>query len=172
MAVRHFWIGAVLIVAIASTALATIPRTTQTVPVWSIQFVDQLGRPFVGLRVQQSWQDYSLENAANFAIETTDEGGVAVFPARYVRASLLKRILGPLESFLFRGGLHASYGAHSSVLAMCNLRFHGPDLPILRAGQLPSRATLAYSRSGVMRADCADVEAQAYEADRSVLNTS
>lgn len=166
MALRPFWVGSLLVVTIASAMLSTIQRTTQTVPTWSIQFVDQLGRPFVGLRVQQSWQNYSLENSANFAVEVTDESGVAIFPARYVQASLLRRFLGPLESFLFGGGIHAGYGAHSSVLPKCNLRVRGPDLPVLRNGQLPTKAILKLGGSGVVRAECANVEAQANEADQ------
>jgi hypothetical protein len=171
---------AIILVAIASAALSTIQTTTQTVPTWSIQFVDQLGRPFVGLRVVQSWQNYSLENDRNFAIETTDESGVAVFPARYIQASKLKRILGPLESFLFRGLVHASYGAHSSVLPKCNLRLLGPELPFLLDGHVPSKVILGSepdriileSESGVSRAECARVEAQAIEADRLVEASS
>lgn len=160
-----------ILVAVASAALSTIRTTTQTVPTWSIQFVDQLGRPFVGLRVQQSWQNHSLESDYHLAVETTNENGVAVFPARYVQASKLKRILGPLESFLFRGLVHASYGADSSVLPMCNLRLLGPRLPFLLDGQVPSKVILG-SRPGVSRAECARVEAQAIEADRLIEASS
>lgn len=166
MGVKPLWVGSLLIVAVASAALSAIQRTTRTVPVWSIQFVDQLGRPFAGLEVRQSWQNYSLESNANFAMETTDESGVAVFPARYIQASLLERLLGPLESFLFRGGIHAGYGAHSSVLPTCDLRFSGPSLPIMREAQLPGKATLAFSGSGNGRAECVHFEMQAKEADR------
>jgi hypothetical protein len=169
-----------ILVAIAAVVLSTIQTTTQTVPTWSIQFVDQLGRPFVGLRVQQSWQDHSLESDYHVAIETTNESGVAVFPARYVQASKLKRILGPLESFLFRGLVHASYGADSSVLPMCNLRLLGPELPFLLDGHVPGKVTLGSepdkvileSEPGVSRAECARVEAQAVEADRLVEASS
>lgn len=156
-----------LVAAIASVALSTIQTTTQTVPTWSIQFVDQLGRPFAGLRVVQTWRDYSLESRDHFANETTDASGVAVFPARYVQASMLERILGPIKSFLFRGLVHASYGADSSVLPMCNLRLLGPRLPFLLDGQVPSRVILG-SRPDVSSAECATVEAQASEADRLV----
>lgn len=171
MGLRPFLVGSLLTVAIAAAVLSTIQRTTQSVPPWSIQFVDQLDRPFVGLRVQQYWQDYSLEESANFATETTNESGIAVFPARYLRASLLDRLLGPLESFLFRGGIHAGYGAHSNVLPKCNLRVRGPVLAIMLDGKVPNKAILSFLESGVARTECAKHEAQAYNADRLVKNS-
>lgn len=171
MALKSLWIGSFLIAAIGSLVLSTIERTTQTVPPWSIQFVDQLDRPFVGLRVQQSWQNYSLEESANIAIETTNESGIAVFPARYLRASLLDHLLGPLKSFLFGGGIHAGFGAHASVFPKCNLRFRGPGLPIMLRGKVPNKSTLGFLEFGAARTECARHEAQAYDADRLVQDS-
>jgi hypothetical protein len=171
LAVKSPWIGplTLLIVALACAVLATIQRSTLSVPAWSIRFVDQLGRPLAGLRVQQSWQDYSLEDAPHVAVETTNGSGVAVFPARYVRASLLKRLLGPLESFLFGGGIHASYGAHSSVVPRCRLKFRGPHVPMLLNGRLPDQAILEFDvESRFSGAGCARVEVQARDADQTI----
>lgn len=163
---RSFWIVSFCLVAIAAGVLSMIQRESVTVPAWSIRFVDQLGRPLVGVSVEQSWRNYSLENRTNLAIEVTNSRGIASFPSRTLKVSMLRQVLGPLGSFLFHGGLHAGYGPHSSILVKCKLLNRGSILSVTPGGQLPSHAVLTFDRGGLTRPDCGAPEAQAKEADR------
>jgi hypothetical protein len=166
MGTRSFWMPIFALLAIAGAVLSTVQRESVTVPPWSIKFVDQLGRPFVGLGVEQSWRNYSLEDHTNLAIEFTNSQGIVSFPARTLKVSMLRQILGPLRSFLFDGGFHAGFGPDSSLFVKCSLDSQGSILSISRSGQMPTHAVLVFSGAGWARDYCAAIEAQAKEADR------
>lgn len=151
---------------LTGAALSMNQRDTVTVPTWSIQFVDQLNRPLVGLKVMQLWQNYSLEDEGHRAFETTDERGIATFPERRLRTSKLRQIVGPLMSFMFGGGIHASYGPDSSLWPACSLDDRNTAIIVMRDGELPARSVLKYLGGGLRRPECVDLEAQAREADR------
>jgi hypothetical protein len=157
---------------LTGAALSMIRRDTVTVPAWSIQFVDQLNRPFVGLRVEQTWRNYSFEDRANADSARTDERGTVTFPARYLRVSALRKVLGPLTSFLVGGGFHAGQGPHSWIFPKCSLRDRGPDLSLMRAGQLPAKSVLKFSGGNQGSPECARLEEQAKEADRLTKKTT
>jgi len=154
------------ILVLTSAALSTIQLDTVTVPTWSIQFVDQLERPVAGLKVEQFWRNYSLEGDMHRAFETTDERGIATFPERRLRTRKLRQILGPLTSFLFGGGLHASYGPSSSLWPVCSLDDKGAALIVMRDGDLPAKSVLKYKGGSLRRVECANLESQVREADR------
>ncbi len=143
-----------------------IQRDTVTVPTWSIQFVDQLNRPLVGLKVQQFWQNYSLEDETHHAFETTDERGIAIFPERRLRSSKLRQIFGPLISFLFGGGVHASYGPDSSLWPVCSLDDKNTAIIVVCDGDLPARSVLKYLGGSLRRPECVNLESQVREGDR------
>jgi hypothetical protein len=56
----------------------------------------QAGTPVPHAWVREVWQDYSVQDEGHEETSTSDEAGFAVFPARSVRASLLRRVLRPL----------------------------------------------------------------------------
>lgn len=151
---------------LAGAVLSMIRHDTVTVPVWSIQFVDQLGRPVVGLKVEQHWQNYSLEDESHRAFEATDERGMATFPERRLQTSKLRHVTGPLLSFLFAGGIHASYGPHTSLWPVCSLEDKDTAIIIMRDDRLPTRSVMKYRGGSVQRFECAKLEAQVREADR------
>jgi hypothetical protein len=154
------------ILVLTGVALSMIQRDTVTVPMWSIQFVDQLNRPLVGLKVMQSWQNYSLEDDGHHAFGTTDERGIAIFPERRLRTSKLRQVVGPLMSFLFGGGIHASYGPDSSLWPACGLDDKDTAIIVMRDGDLPTRSVLKYLGGNLRRPECVKLEAQVREADR------
>lgn len=172
MGIKILGFALLCIVALIVAALSVIQRDTVTVHKWSIQFVDQLDRPFVGLKVEQSWQNYSLEGRGHVATETTNEQGIANFPARHLRVSMLRQVLGQLKPFLFWWNIHAGYGPHSMALPECSLRDRGPVLSMMRKGQLPRKTVLKFSGGGWGRRECAAFEAQAREADRLIATQS
>ena len=154
---------------LTSVALSMVRRDTVTVPTWSIQFVDQLNRPLVGLKVEQSWQNYSLENEWHSALETTDERGIATFPERRLRTSKLRQISGPLMSFLFGGLFHASYGPESALWPVCSLDDKNTAIIAMRDDVLPAQSVLKYKGGGVQRPGCGSLESQIREADRLAI---
>lgn len=166
MRAKSFWIPTLALLAIAAVVLSTVQRESVTVPAWSIRFVDQLGRPFVGLGVEQSWRNYSLEDHTNLAIELTNSQGIVSFPARTLKVSMLRQTLGPSRSFLFHGAFHAAYGPHSSLFLKCSLDSPGLILSTRGGAQMPTQAVLIFSGAGWARDYCAAIEAQAKEADR------
>jgi len=162
-----------LLVAVLLTITACIPFPSVTVPEWRVQFVDRKGRPFVGLEVKQTWQNYSTENRSHQESRRTDSQGYVSFPERTNWASMATRILGPLANFL--GSLwEASYGPSSWLIAACDVSevYDAPGYS--GSGALPNQVLLKYydrSRTrdifgvSAIPPECASIEAQARDAD-------
>ena len=99
---------------IATLALASArSRTSVVVPEWSFQVVDGTGRLVPRACVYESWQQYSFERDGHSVETRTDTLGRIHFPERRVRASVFRRIVGPLSQLPL---VHASYGAHAFVV--------------------------------------------------------
>lgn len=99
---------------IATLALAGArPRTSVVVPEWEFQVVDSTGRPVPRACVAESWQQYSFERVGHIDETRTDDLGKVRFPERTVRASVFRRIVGPLSQLPL---VHAGYGAHAFVM--------------------------------------------------------
>lgn len=144
--------------------LSLIQRETLAVPPWTVQFVDQSGKPFSGLPIEQSWQDYSFESDAHTAEALTNDVGVVEWPPRYSRASLMRRLIGRIMNSL--GGVHASFVPASWINQKCSLSARGPSLPIMIGGELPTRIVLGQSSAEMsIRPECARHMAQARQAD-------
>jgi len=104
--------AAIMAVVVAATLL---PITTVTVPAWEVHVVDASGRPVNGVCVAQSWLQYSFEPGTDHNDEAkADATGRVAFPERTATASVLRRIVKPLSRL---GNVHASYGAHSWIIA-------------------------------------------------------
>jgi len=85
------------ILAVLLTALL-FPFETTIVPPWRVQVVDKAGTPLRGVTVTEHWSHSSLEHNGHEAEATTDEGGYVTFPFRTIRASLLGRVIGPMQN--------------------------------------------------------------------------
>jgi hypothetical protein len=75
--------------------------------------VDENGHPLQGMTVRLFWQNYSAETEGHEQNLETDQNGYVVFPARTLRASVMRRVFMTLRESLAIA--HASYGPHAHV---------------------------------------------------------
>ena len=92
------------------------PFESPVVPAWKIQVVDEAGHPIGGIGVRQSWNNYSVGHIGQSEDSVTDDNGYVTFPARTIRASLLRGLTYPIFNLLC--GPHASWGPSSDVLVL------------------------------------------------------
>src|SRR5690349_6619059 len=104
----------VALVALILTALLW-PTESIVVPRWDLKVVDEQGRPVPNASVNCSWRDYSVESEDHEERTHTDAGGEVSFPERRIRASRLRRILGPALNAV-TGGVHASFGPSGQLV--------------------------------------------------------
>ncbi len=69
------------------------PFKTTTVPEWNLRVLDDGGTAVSGMKVTQHWQNYLLEASGHEDQIITNEEGRVGFPARSIRASLLRRLV-------------------------------------------------------------------------------
>ena len=159
---HRLWLIGGLVVALLVSA--AYPVETVTVPEWRIQFTDVKGRPFKGLPVRQTWQNYSLETRSHEETAVTDNDGYVNFSERRLITSPLMQLLGPVLSF-GRSAFHASFGPSSWIIPLCNLIEVGPGMTIYRGGDLPAQARLRRSSlDQVAISKCEAIDQQAIEA--------
>ena len=151
---------------LAAVVVALVPFPTRTVPKWRVTYVDQQGRPLVGLPVQETWQNYSAELRASRATLHTDKNGELVFPPRYVLAPVAWRVLVSAHN-LFATGVHASFGSEAWLIAKCNVIEASAPAAIYTGGSPPDRVALRYfAREGPTPPGCDSIEEQARVAPR------
>lgn len=128
-----------LSVLIVAGGISFVPFETQIIPEWKIQVLKKDGTPKRQARVRQFWEDYSLETEEHGDTRFTDERGLVVFPARYVRASLWERGRAVFNDRLKRYIRESSSGVHSLILlpdhSSRSLSYDG-------TGELPSEIVL------------------------------
>lgn len=134
-------------VAVLAAVLHWIELESVTVPGWRIRFVDARDEPLRGLPVEQYWRNYSVESAdaasGNYGTAVTDDAGFAHFPERRLRASLLRRAVGPLRSVM-QGGMHAAFGPQSALYAGCSLVPDSAAQPHYDGAALPAEAAMRF----------------------------
>jgi hypothetical protein len=104
--------GAALLV----LAAVLYPAQVTVVPQYAVRVLDADGQPFRSIRVNQDWQEYSVQAHGLRDTLTTDNEGYAHFPAKTVRASIGERIAGCTHQFT-QYGAHASCGSHYDITA-------------------------------------------------------
>lgn len=94
------------------------PFDTTVVPAWKLRVIDEHGVSYEGIRVVESWKDYSLELEAGMNGEErwTDRNGVVEFPQRTIRMSIFGRIFRMSITRINRL-LHGSTGIHAYIMA-------------------------------------------------------
>jgi hypothetical protein len=103
------------IVTFAVVVLFIYPFESLQAPTWDVSVVNASNDPVSGARVRESYRDYSAEFEGGEADLITDFQGKGTFPAKTVRANILKRIAAILSSAT--AGAHASFGPHAYVFA-------------------------------------------------------
>ena len=116
------------ILAVLLTALL-FPFETTIVPPWRVQVVDKAGTPLRGVTVTEHWSHSSLEHDGHEAEATTDEGGYVTFPVRTIRASLLGRVIGPVQNVL-KTGVHAGFGPSADLSVPGDIAVYSPGKPL------------------------------------------
>lgn len=89
-----------------------IPQRVLVAPEWKLILKDELGRPMAQIKVQETWQHYSLEDREQDETRMTDGNGSVVFPARAVHSNAIRRFVGCIRQF-GRFGVHASCGPYA-----------------------------------------------------------
>jgi hypothetical protein len=105
----------ILIILVLLAAAAVYPFETTVVPEWKIRIIDETGTPFVGAKVVQQWDHYSL-GIGGGEEKWADEAGYVVFPKRTARSSFLHRMLRTGWAALMKLA-HGSTGIRATVWA-------------------------------------------------------
>jgi hypothetical protein len=107
-----------LVVGAAVFMLAVVfyPAQVTIVPRYTVRVLDADGLPFPGIRVIQTWQEYSIQADGRDDALTANGEGYARFPVRNVRASVSKRVIGCIHQFR-EYGAHASCGSRYDITA-------------------------------------------------------
>jgi hypothetical protein len=116
------------------------PAETVTVPAWTVQFVDVKNQPLAFMPVEQTWQNYSVEDSAHSDFAKTDAHGIASFPERRLKYPLLFRVVNPVLKFSF----HASYGNSSWLQPRCDLLPASDPMPHFSGASLPKKVVYGY----------------------------
>jgi hypothetical protein len=103
--------GALLVLLI----LLLYPFKTATVPAWGVQVIDDSGTQVPAINVTEHWQHYLLESEGHEEMRKTDGRGLVDFPARFVRASLVTRVVKTIITFV-KGGAPARFGRYASLV--------------------------------------------------------
>ncbi len=97
----------------AAIVLSLVPIPYLACPDWSIQVVDEQGRPLQGMLVHLDYQNYSVEDNEHEEDQYSDKLGRAAFHHKTGSASILRRCFYTARSAL--EGVHASFGTHAWV---------------------------------------------------------
>ena len=97
------------------------------VPEWKLAVTDEYGNPLNGIQVEESWENYTYFGADGFDLRRSDSYGFVVFPARWLWAGVLSRVLSPPLAEL--GEL-----AHGSSGLSISARVWDPDEKYFSAG--------------------------------------
>lgn len=105
----------VLLIGVTLAGLLFFPTQIIVVPPWTVEVVDETGKPVEGIRVRQVWKHYSIESDSHEETTVTGKDGKVSFPERRIRATAITRILGPVSNVLL-AGVHASFGPSSWII--------------------------------------------------------
>ena len=85
----------VLVLGIILAMIVTLllyPLESTVVPQWRVRVLDEAANSVRGVRLRESWSDYSVESHEHNEDLSTDADGYVTFPRRTVKANLLVRI--------------------------------------------------------------------------------
>lgn len=88
--------------AFGAAVLLFFPFQTTVTNAWTISAVNVDGHPINGCRIEQKWEWPAIGLSRSDVI-TTNASGIAYFPSRKARASLIERAVGTVTGFNFHG---------------------------------------------------------------------
>ena len=133
----------IVILIVMLTALL-YPYETTVVPQWTVRAVDEAGSPLGKVAVTEYWRHTSVESGDHHAESITDDKGYVTFPRRTIRASLLRRVIGPLINRLNVHGVDLGPHAYLIVAGDMNSTTHNSDY--LPGKPLPQQIVLSRLR--------------------------
>jgi len=92
------------------------PFQTTIVPSWRFLVVDDYGSPVRAMNVTEHWRHYLLESEGHEEITRTEDDGHVNFPARTIRASLLRRMIARINKAASSSGQARTDASGSVVL--------------------------------------------------------
>jgi hypothetical protein len=147
--------------------LLLLPLRSVTVPAWRVAFVDAAEQPLAGLKIKQSWADFSVDGQEIGHEETavTDAQGLVAFPERPLWAPVALRVWGPVRNLL-SSFLHASSGRYASLTPLCPLRALDPQGTYYLGQSLSEQVRLVEAEAARASSDanCAHLVEQARRA--------
>jgi len=103
------------------------PYETTVVPQWTVRVVDEAGSSLGNVGVTEYWRHTSVESGDHHAESITDGNGYVTFPRRTIRASFLRRVIGPLINRLNVHGVDLGPHAYLIVAGDMNSTTHNSD---------------------------------------------
>lgn len=95
------------------------PFKTTIVPEWDLKVVDEKGAPARDVNITEHWQHYLLESSSHEDVRRAGADGSVSFPARSIRASLIRRAWATL-SRIKQDGWHAKRMPAASIVVWGN----------------------------------------------------
>ena len=99
--------------------LLLYPFQTTIVPEWSLKVVDEEGAVVRDINVTEHWQHFLLESSSHEDARRIGENGAVSFPARTIRASLVRRGLATIGR-INRDGWKARRSPAASIVVWGN----------------------------------------------------
>ena len=100
-----------VIIALLTGIIFSVPRRLEICPPWEIIVTDQEKRPKEGVQIWQGWDYYGI-STGNSTTATTDANGRVRFPARHVKSP---PILTALQRAVTLLAVHSSFGPSASI---------------------------------------------------------
>lgn len=119
----------------AGMFLLFYPFQTTIVPEWSLKVVDEEGAAVREVNVTEHWQHFLLESAAHEELKRVADNGAVNFPARTIRASLVRRGLATI-SRIKNAGWRARRSPAASIVVWGN-KDYATTIAVYDAAHLP-----------------------------------
>jgi hypothetical protein len=85
-------------------------------PEWTVQVVDETGRPVQGAKVVEKWQHYTYETQGHEETAVTDKNGFVTFQKRRITlGEKASHLFVPLDNL--HQGVHTSFGPRAGIYA-------------------------------------------------------
>jgi hypothetical protein len=131
-----------LSIAILVLILLVYPFQSETTPEWSLKVLDNTGRSVIGINVTQHWQHYLLEAEGHEDLQRPDADGRVSFPARTIRASIIRRAVAAISKILSEAG-RARLGPRASVV-IWGSKDHETTVAIYQPGEPPAAEVIVH----------------------------
>jgi hypothetical protein len=92
--------GTLIVCGIVGLVVLLVPIPSSETPLWTVCVVDEVNKPAAGVKVRESYRNYSAEFNDGERDLTTDGKGCVAFPAKRLWAPLAQRGAAIMSRFL------------------------------------------------------------------------